>query len=107
MLWRVSVNTRQARALWPYTLWRFMLSVPLAHTPMSHQRVQLPPERNLISICNQVPEVVRAFHEVINVSLCAESYTREVSVPLVLPRASRAAPFLNVIPLSVPAARAI
>jgi hypothetical protein len=69
MLWRVSVSTRQSPALWPSTLWRFMGSVPLAHTPMFHQRVQLPPERTLISICNQVPEGVRAFHEGMKVSL--------------------------------------
>jgi hypothetical protein len=74
---------------------------------MSHQRVQLPPERTLISIRNQVPEGVRAFHEGMKVSLCDEPYTGEVSVPLVLPRTSRAAPFLNVTPFSVPAEMAL
>ena len=61
---------------------------PLAHTPMSHQWVQFPPERTLISIRNQVPEGVRAFHEGMKVSLWAERYILEVSVPCDLPRAS-------------------
>jgi hypothetical protein len=74
---------------------------------MSHQRVQLPPERTLISTRNQVPEGVRAFHEGINVSLCAERYTLEVSVPWVLPRASRTVPFLTVTPFSAPEERAL
>src|SRR5215213_5902880 len=107
MLRRVSVKTRQSPALWPFTLWRFMVFVPLAHTPISHQRVQLPPERTLIPIRNQVPEGVRAFHEGMKVSLCADRYTLEVSVPRVLPLASRTVPFLNVTPFSVPAERAL
>jgi hypothetical protein len=69
MLWRVSFRTRQSGALWPPALSRLMVFVPLAQMPMSHHRVQLPPERTLISIRNRVPEGVRAFHEGMKVSL--------------------------------------
>jgi hypothetical protein len=74
---------------------------------MSHQRVQFPPERTLISILNHVPEGVRALHEGMKVSLWAERYTLEVRVPWDLPRTSLTEPFLTVTPFSAPAERVL
>jgi hypothetical protein len=53
---------------WPFTLWRFTVCVPFAHTPMLNHGVQRPLERTLISVCIQVLEGVKAFQEGTRVS---------------------------------------